>query len=124
MRNGKKRTFKVKIAKREDSKITARRPPEEEGDELGIRVTDLTSEIARRFNIPAAEGVIVVGVESGSKGAEAGINVGDMIKEINHRAIKTVNDYQAVLEKIETGETINFFIQRLNAGFLVVKLTK
>lgn len=124
LRNGKKKTFKVKIVKREDSKIIARRIPREEGDELGIRVTDLTSEIARRFNIPAAEGVIVVGVESGSKGSEAGINVGDMIKEINHRAIKTVNDYQTVLEQIETGETINFFIQRLNAGFLVVKLTK
>jgi serine protease Do len=124
LRNGKKKTFKVKIAKREESKIVARRTPREEGDELGIRVTDLTSEIAHRFNIPATEGVIVVGVESGSKGSEAGINVGDMIKEINHRAIKSVNEYQTVLEQIETGETIHFFIQRLNAGFLVVKLTK
>jgi len=124
LRNGKKKTFKVKIAKREDSKIIAQQTPREEGDELGLRVTGLTSEIASRFKIPDAEGVIVVDVESDSKGSEAGINVGDMIKEINHRAIKTVNEYQKALEKIETGETISFFIQRLNAGFLVVKLTK
>ena len=124
LRNGKKKTFKVKIAKREDSKIIARRIPPEKGDELGIRVTDLTEEIARRFNIPTTEGVIVVGVESDSKGSEAGVNVGDMIKEINHRAIKTVSDYQAMIEQIETGGSINIFIQRVNAGFLVVKLTK
>jgi serine protease Do len=124
LRNGKTKTFRVKIAKREDSKIIARRRPQEEGDELGIRVTNVTSEIASRFNLAAAEGVVVIGVESGSKGSEAGITVGDMIKEINHRAIKTVEDYQSVLKQIETGETVNFFIQRLNAGFLVVKLTK
>jgi serine protease Do len=124
LRDGKKKTFKVKIAKREESKLTARRTPQEEGDELGIRVTDVTSEIARRFNLTAAEGVVVTGVESGSKGSEAGIAVGDMIKEINHRTIKTVKDYQSVLKQIQTGETVNFFIQRFNAGFLVVKVTK
>ncbi len=124
LRDGKKKTFNVKIAKREESKLISRRSPQDEGDELGIRVTNLSAEIARRFNIPETEGVIVVGVESDSKGSEAGIRAGDMIKEINHREIKTVDDYLTVLGQIETGETINFFIQRLNAGFLVVKLKK
>lgn len=124
LRDGKKKIFNVEIAKREDSKLISRRSPRDEGDELGIRVTNLTSEIARRFNIPETEGVIVVGVESGSKGSEAGIRSGDVIKEINHREIKTVDDYLTVLDQIEIGETIHFFLQRLNAGFLVVKLTK
>jgi serine protease Do len=124
LRDGKKKNFRVKIAKREESKILSRTSPREQEDELGIRVTNLTSEIARRFNIPDEGGVIVVDVESGSKGSEAGIRVGDMIKEINHEAIQSVDDYVAVLGRINTGETINFFIQRRNAGFLVVKLTK
>ncbi|MGD2269382.1 MAG: DegQ family serine endoprotease [Desulfobacterales bacterium] len=124
LRDGQKKTFRVKIAKREESKILSRTTPRQQEDELGIRVTNLTSEMARRFNIPVAGGVIVVDVESGSKGSEAGIRVGDMIKEINHEAIESVDDYITVLGRIETGETINFFIQRMNAGFLVVKLTK
>ena len=124
-RNGKSKTFAVKLAKRSDEKLTARTlPPKSEEEELGIRVTNLTSEMAQRFNLGEAAGVVVVGVESDSKGSEAGVRVGDIIKEINHQVIESVKDYTASVQKIETGESVNLFIWRKNAGFLIIKFSK
>jgi serine protease Do len=124
-RNGKKKTFSVKLAKRSDEKLAGGRVPQKrEEEELGIRVTDLTSEMIQRFNLGDTAGVVVIGVESGSKGAEAGVQVGDIIKEINHKAIETVKDYTASVQMIKTGDSVNLFIWRKNAGFLVIKFNK
>ena len=124
-RDGKSKTFAVKLARRSDEKLTSRKaPPKHEEEELGIRVTDLTSEMAERFNLGEAAGVVVVGVESDSKGSEAGVRVGDIIKEINHQEIEIVKDYTAAVRKIKTGESVNLFIWRKNAGFLVIKFKK
>ena len=120
------KTFSIKLAKRDDSRLSARATPPErrEEGELGIRVAELTAEMARQFNIEDMTGVVVVSVASDSKGAEAGIQTGDIVKEINHRVIESVNDYKTALQKSKNGDSVNFFIWRRNAGFLVVKLTK
>ncbi len=123
-RDGKKKTLRVKIAKRDDDKIASRQTQEETEDELDIRVENITPEMKRQFNISEAVGVIVLGVKPGGKGAQAGIMVGDIIKEVNHTSIKTVSDYQDVINKIEKGGSVQMFIKRVNAGFLAIKLTK
>ena len=124
LRGGKKKNYNVKIAKRPEKRLAGRRAPQQQQEQFGIRVSNLTAELAQRFNLAENAGVIVSGVESGSKGAEAGIRVGDIIKEVNHKAIENVNDYSDALEDIEEGESINLFVWRKNAGFLVVKLKK
>jgi serine protease Do len=68
--------------------------------------------------------VVVVGIQAGSKGDQAGVRVGDVVKEINHQTVKNVGDYKSIIDEIQSGETINMFILRRNAGFIVVKLTK
>jgi serine protease Do len=124
-RDGRKKTFSVKLVKRNDAKLSARgTPPEREKEELGIRVTELTTEMAQRFNLGDTAGVVVIGVGSDSKGAEAGVQVGDIIKEINHQAIETVNDYTEAVQKTKSGDPINLFVWRKNAGFLVIKFNK
>ena len=93
-------------------------------DELGISVLRLTSEIARRFNIRKAKGIIVVAVKSDSKAFEAGLVAGDIIKEINRVGINTADEYHGQIEKIKKGESIAMLIKRENMGFMVVKLIK
>jgi serine protease Do len=124
-RKGKIKTFDIKLAKRDDAKLASRRTSREsEEAESGIRVTDMTPELAQRLNIGDTAGVVVVNVESGSKGAQAGVQVGDIIKEINHQVIETADDYTEAMRKVEGGKSVNLFIWRKNAGFLVIKLTK
>ena len=123
-RNGKTRTIDVKIAKREDAKITSRSTRKGEQAQLGIHVSEITPETARRFNLKDTKGVIVVGVDPESKAAEAGLQIHDIIREINHKNITSVSDLNKTINEIPEGETINLFIRRLNRGFLVIKITK
>jgi len=124
LRNGQEKLFRVQIAKREEAKISARRPEKKDEDELGIRVADLSAETARRFNIDDSEGVIVVEVENGSKGEEAGVQAGDIIKEVNHRPLKSVADYNRAIAEVSSGSALQLFIRRMNTGYMVVQLVK
>ncbi|MGD8990803.1 MAG: Do family serine endopeptidase [Desulfobacterales bacterium] len=124
LRDGKEKTVKVKIAKRPEERLAGQGRSPEQTEEFGIRVSDLTPEIAKRFNIDESAGVIVTQVESGSKGDGADVRVGDIIKEINRRSVKNTSEYKSLLRDIEPGEAVNLFIQRQNAGFLVAKLIK
>jgi len=84
----------------------------------------LTPEMAKQYKIPESEGVIVRDVQPDSKGAKAGIMPGDIIKEINHNNIDGIDAYQKAIDKTKKGESINMFIRRANAGFIVIKLIK
>ena len=124
LRNGVEKTFNVKIVKREDKRIAGYTPSRGNEYELGIRVSELTSEIARHFNIAETGGVIVIDIESESQGAEAGVKVGDIVKGINRHSIETIKDYKKEIEKLKKGDSILMLIKRINAGYVVIKLTK
>ena len=124
LRDGKEKSVQVKVGKRPEEKLAARGPYKEQEQEFGIGVSDLTPEAAQRFNTDETSGVVVTHVESGGKGDNADVRAGDIIKEINRQPIKNVSDYQAVLAGVAPGESVNLFIRRKDAGFLVAKLVK
>ena len=120
LRDGKEKTVNVKIAKRGDSGPLAQRKSED-SEELGIRIAEATPETARRFGHPETEkGVLVVGVEPGSKAAEAGVRQGDLVKEVNRKPVTSVPELRAEVEK---GDKVQFLIKRPNAGFVVIKIS-
>ncbi len=123
LRAGKQKTFNVKVGKRPDSAELAGIPQKEKGSELGISVKNITPQIARHFKISEDEGVIVVNVDSESKGAEAGIQQGDIIAGINRRDIKNIKDYNIVIKNVNKGELVSFLIKR-RTGLIVINITK
>jgi serine protease Do len=124
LRNGREKTVKVTIAKRPEERLASRGRPPAQTEEFGIRVSDLTPEISEQLNIDETSGVVVTQVASGSKGDDADVRAGDIIKEINRQPVKNAAEYKAILGQIESGEAVNLFIRRKNAGFLVAKLVK
>ena len=61
--------------------------------ELGLLLSNITSEIRNRFNIPDnLNGVIVVDVESGSDASTKGILPGDIIMEVAQNKVYSVYD--------------------------------
>ncbi len=125
LRDGKEKIVNVEIAKRMDEKIaSARDSLKGEVSDIGIRVANLTPEIARRFDISEKEGIIVVAVDPDGKAAEAGIVSGDIIKEINHYPVKSVKEYADVLNKIKKDKTLEIFLWRDNIGYILVKISK
>jgi serine protease Do len=88
-----------------------------------MTVSTLTSELARRFNLSEDEGVVVVSVEQGGPADKADVQEGDLILEIDHKPIKTLEDYQSKIERMEKGDTIPLLVKR-RRGFLALNITK
>lgn len=82
----------------------------------GIEVSEITPEIARRFNVRELSGVIVSDVEVGSSADNAGLKVGDVILEINRYPVKNLSDYKKVTARIKGNALV-----RTQRGFVVVK---
>ena len=123
VRGGKERTFTVKIAKRtEDKEDLAMKQPKEETD-LGMTVSTLTRELARQYDISEDDGVVVVSVEQGGPADKADVQAGDLILEIDHKPIKTVEDYQLQVDKVKKDETVSLLVKR-RRGFLALNITK
>ena len=124
LREGKEQTAKVQLAERKDTEQAAKgQAPETE--ELGIRAADLNPETARRFGIDENEkGVLVAGVKPGSKADQAGLQQGDIVKEVNRVAIQSVNEMKAEFGKTKSGDAASFLVKRGTSGFVVLKVTK
>ncbi len=89
---------------------------------LGLRVTGLTTEAARRFgHAPDEKGVLVVGVKPGSLADENGIRTGDLIKELDRKRIESVKELSAAISKDELKGTM-FLIKRPRLGMIVIKM--
>ncbi len=126
-RNGKTQTVEVTVAKREEAQATAMGEPSQQPPEksaLGIQVSDITNDIAGQLNLENTSGVVVVGVDDGSKGSQAGVTKGDVIKQINHKPVENVEDYKKIINGIKPGETIQMYIKRAFQGYTVIKMTK
>ncbi len=125
LRDNKEKTFTVQIAKREEEKLASKRMfNDEDAGELGISVSNITPELEDRFNLSDREGIVITKVERGSKAAMAGLRAGDVIKEINRHRVETVDDYRKIFGSIKEGQPMNLFINRVNTGFIVVRLIK
>jgi S1-C subfamily serine protease len=75
------------------------------------------------MGLPGDEkGLVVASVDPEGKGASAGIQRGDLIKEINRQKIQTVEDYKDQLERADSGEDLNILIKRARMGLLLVKV--
>ncbi len=79
---------------------------------LGLDVRPLTPEIARQLNLRSTEGVVVVRVEEDSAAAEAGIQRGDVIREINRQKVRTVADFERLTKDVKEGDRLTVLLQR------------
>ena len=92
---------------------------EEANSLLGLEVEGLTLELARKYGIEHESGVIIMSVESGSPAEEAGIKRGDIIKEINHKKINNIADYNKAVAKSSIKEGVLLLIKREDQTFFV-----
>ena len=124
LRDGRQKTLDVKVGKRPLTMAAAseNQPQEKEG-EYGFEVTELTPEVAQRYNIKETSGVIVVGVEPNSKAQAAGIQQGDLIIEINRKNVASVTDFKNLIDQHKKNDGINLLVKRMNAGLMVIHLT-
>lgn len=94
----------------------------EEVDTIGMRVGDITEENAYKFRINDTTGVIVLEIQEQSPAYEAGMMVGDIIKEIENIPVENVDKYNEVLKQYEKKETLLLLVKRGGIHkFVVIK---
>jgi serine protease Do len=74
------------------------------------------------MEIENRNGVLVSGVEPGSAADGAGFQEGDIIRQINRRAVSNSADFQKEMNKVKGASTVLFLVERGDARlFLAVK---
>jgi serine protease Do len=73
----------------------------------GVQVEALTPDIADQLQLPAgARGVVVDSVDQSSAAAEAGLNRGDVIQEVNHKTVTSVSEYEHAIQSAGKGPVL------------------
>jgi serine protease Do len=112
LRDQSERTIEIKIGEAPEERAEARGPAPRGRSLLGLDVRPVTPEIARQLNLPAPEGVVVARVEDGSAAAEAGVQRGDVIREINRQRVRTMADFERVTKDAKEGDRLTVLLQR------------
>ena len=104
VRDGSERRMTVKLDEASPERLARR--AERDGDSdgrgtdsktaLGVSVAPLTPELADRVRAPRdAQGLLVEDVDPDGRAADAGIQAGDIIQEVNRQPVKSVEDLRA-----------------------------
>jgi serine protease Do len=79
---------------------------------LGIVPDDLIPELAQQYNLPVREGIIVRQVEPGSPAARAGLQVADIITQIDNQPVTTSGDLRRILRSHRPGDSVRLTVVR------------
>jgi serine protease Do len=122
LRGGVTKKLDVKIGKRPLTLAAAGESHQENEGEYGFQVSELTPELAEKYNPGNASGIVVVGVQAGGKADKAGVKAGDLILEVNHGSVESVTQFKQLLDRNKKSDGIKLLVKRLNAGLLVIHL--
>jgi serine protease Do len=114
-----KKTTSVEVKITEQPKDVAQAEDETvQGDSpntalAGVEVRNLTAEIARHLGLPAGTaGVVIAGVDPDSAAAEAGLQEGDVILEINRQPVRNIGDFSRLSGKLSKKDSTLLLINR------------
>ncbi len=122
VREGEERLVTITIGERPPDELLARRtppPPEPESVKppdnvlASLRVQALDPEMMNQHNVPSdTSGVLINHVEAGSPAEAAGLQRGDVIQEVNHEVVKSLDDYRAIAAQIKKEEMAVLLLSR------------
>jgi serine protease Do len=106
------KTIDIRIGEAPDDKETPARPSHVAPSTLGLEVRPITPEIARQLNLKSNDGVIVARVDEGSAAGDAGVQRGDVIREINRQKVRSMADYERLTKDVKEGDRLTVLLQR------------
>ena len=114
VRDGKPVTLTATVAQLEETReAKAESAPDEPA--LGVSARTLTPAVAQQLGLREQQGVLIVNVNDGSRAEAAGLKAGDVIAEVDHRAVSNVEDLQQALRRHATGAPVLLLVHREDA---------
>jgi serine protease Do len=84
--------------------------------DLGLSITALTANLARRYGLQSREGLLITEVRRYSEADRKNIEAGDIILEVNRRRVASVAEFQNILRRAKSGDPIMLLIRRESDG--------
>ncbi len=81
---------------------------------------DLTPGLAETLNLRESKGALIAKVEAGSLAHAEGLQVSDLIKEVNRAEVSSAADFHSAISRLRRGDTILLRVLRENRAFYVV----
>jgi serine protease Do len=122
MRDGKQMDVKIVPAERPKELKAGTEQPQpqkEQYQKLGLSVQDLTPDLADQLGYQNDQGVVVTDVAAGSPADEAGLQSGDLIKEVNRVKVRTVQEFKAAVGQLKSGTSTALLVRRGDMTFFV-----
>jgi len=95
LRDGKTQDLNITLGELPEESEKAAPGENSSGALQGVEVQELTPEVAQELDLPArTRGVVVSDVEPSSLAAAAGLNRGDVIQEVNHKPVASIEQYR------------------------------
>ncbi len=130
LRQGKEKVLKITLGKRPPRDVLA----SDEGlptiphdadlaEFAGLRVKDLTDELAEKYGHQGETGVVIAHIKPGSRAArQRQLLVGSLIQEIDFNEIHNVEDFTKHVESVESGAKVTMYVRYPNGGGSYVTL--
>lgn len=120
MRDGKEETLTLVIEKMKDGDEDS---SSETQDKLGLTVKELTKELAANLRIKETSGVVITEVKMDSLAATAGIQRGDILKEVNGTKITRAEDYEKALAAAKKDKVLRLLIKHGDSSrYVAIKM--
>ena len=130
LRNGEELTLTVTLGERpsEEALATYGGSTPGEGEEpeavfgFGISVGPITPIVARHLGLNSTEGVVIMDIAAGSRADRVGLAEGDVILEVDHRPIESVEEWNTVISELDDDAQITLTVLREgNLSFVTIE---
>lgn len=81
---------------------------------LGIQAANVDTVIAEKYNLPIDRGVLVTNITSNGAAAKAGLKTGDIIVQIDNKAVEDISSLNDALLSKNPGDTVTVQVYRGN----------
>ena len=106
------KTMEIRLGETPEDNVALKPGARPGRSSLGLEVRPVTPELARQLNLRNVEGVVVFRVDEESSAAEAGLQRGDVIREVNRQRIRTIQEFDRVTRDLKEGERVTVLLQR------------
>ena len=92
-----------------------------EEDWMGIEVSNVTTDLAKRLQIkPDEKGIVVINIAQSSKAYREGLKPGDVIKAINGVSISNIDDYSNFVRTNKNVSEFTITIKRSKMTYVII----
>ena len=101
-----KKTINVEVVLEERPSESAVAPSPQGVSKFGLTVQDVTPELKNLYDLTRDTGVVVVAVEPGSRAYWGGVQVGDLIIEVNRQPISSTAEWNRIVSRLSEDEEV------------------